>query len=111
MVHAFVTSQLDHCSSVLVGLPLMLTACQDRVLRSAARLIGGVPKYAPILGYMHDTWHWLPIQQRILYRVAVLVWHCLLGIAPVNLQEHCRPVPTPCGHLTLFLCKILSSHS
>jgi len=24
-------------------------------------------------------------------RVAALVWHCLLGIAPVYLQELCRP--------------------
>ena len=36
--------------SVLVGLPLTLTARLDRVLRSAARLIGGVPKYASIWG-------------------------------------------------------------
>src|SRR6218665_2541719 len=43
---------------------------------------------------MHDTLHWLPIRQRIFYRVAVLVWHCLIGIAPVYLQELCRPVST-----------------
>src|SRR6218665_3091607 len=35
--------------------------------------------------YMRDTLHWLPIQQRIFYRVAVLVWHCLLGAAPCSL--------------------------
>src|SRR6218665_1837129 len=55
LVHAFVTSRLDHCCSVLVGLPLTMTARLDRVLRFAARLIGGVPKYASISGYMHDT--------------------------------------------------------
>src|SRR6218665_2454356 len=44
LVHAFVTSQLDHCCSVSVGLPLAMTARLDRVLRSAARLIGSVPK-------------------------------------------------------------------
>src|SRR6218665_364386 len=43
LVHAFVTSRLDHCCSVLVGLPLTMTARLDRVLRSAARLIGGCP--------------------------------------------------------------------
>src|SRR6218665_1475981 len=52
-------SRLDHCCSVLVGLPLTMTARLDRVLRSAARLIGGVPKYASISGYMRDTLHWL----------------------------------------------------
>jgi len=41
LVHAFVTNRLDYCCSVLVGLPLTLTARLDRILRSAARLIGG----------------------------------------------------------------------
>src|SRR6218665_385037 len=36
------------------------------------RFIGSVPKYASISGYMRDTLHWLPIRQRIFYRVAVL---------------------------------------
>jgi len=40
LVHAFVTSRLDHYSSILVGLSLALTARLDRVLRCAARLMG-----------------------------------------------------------------------
>src|SRR6218665_1632730 len=31
--NAFARSRLDHCSSILVGLPLALIACLDRVLR------------------------------------------------------------------------------
>src|SRR6218665_3958255 len=50
---------------------------------------------------MRDTVHWLPIRQRIFYRVAVLVWHCFIGIAPVYLQELCRPVSTLVGRLAL----------
>src|SRR6218665_3683318 len=101
MMHAFVTRRLDQCCSVLVGLPLTLTARLDTVLRSAARLIGGVPKYASISGYMRDTLHWLPIQQRIFYRVAVLVWHCFIGIAPIYLLELCSPVSTLVGRQAL----------
>src|SRR6218665_1799791 len=41
---------------------------------------------------MRDTLHWLPIAQRICYRIAVLVWRCLLGSAPGYLCELCRPV-------------------
>ena len=44
--------------------------------------------------YMRDTLHWLPIAQRISYRIAVLVWRCLLGTrsAPGYLCELCIPV-------------------
>src|SRR6218665_655125 len=41
---------------------------------------------------MRDTLHWLPIAQRISYRIAVLVWRCLLGIAPSYLCGLYRPV-------------------
>lgn len=92
LVHAFVTSRLDHCSSILAGLPLAQTARLDRVLRCAARLIGRIPKYGSVSAYMRDTLHWLPIAQRICYRIAVLVWRCLLGSAPGYLCELCRPV-------------------
>src|SRR6218665_1708353 len=68
LIHAFVISRLDHCSSILVGLPLALTARLDRVLRCAARLIGRIPKYGSVSAYMRDTLHWLPIAQRISYR-------------------------------------------
>src|SRR5688572_18540870 len=36
LVHAFVTSRVDHCSSLLAGLPLGVLGRLDRVLRSAA---------------------------------------------------------------------------
>src|SRR6218665_1194200 len=42
LVHAFVTSRIDCCCSLLAGLPLGTLTRLDRVLRSAARLIGGV---------------------------------------------------------------------
>src|SRR6218665_2491778 len=71
LVHAFVTSRLDHCSLILAGLPLALTARLDQVLRCAARLIGRIPKYGSVSSYMRDTLHWLPIAQCISYRIAV----------------------------------------
>src|SRR6218665_3771380 len=61
LVHAFVTSRLDHCSSILAGLPLAQIARLGRVLRCAARLIGRIPKYVSVSAYMRDTLHWLPI--------------------------------------------------
>src|SRR6218665_388035 len=77
----------------------LLTARLDKILCSSAHLIVGGPKCAPISGYMHDTLH----------RVAVLVLHYLLGIAPIYLQELCRLVSSMVGRSFLFLWQTLSS--
>src|SRR6218665_1762361 len=89
LVHSFVTSRLDHCSSLYFGVPATRLNCLDRVLRSAARLIGRVSKFDHISdhisAYMRDVLHWLPLRQRIEFcRVAVLVW-CSLRSAEQSL--------------------------
>src|SRR6218665_933833 len=44
-----------------------------------------------ISAYMRDDLHWLPLRQRIEFRVAVLVWYSLIGQAPAYLTDLCRP--------------------
>ena len=56
-----------------VGLPLGLIGRLDRVLRSAARLIGHTPKYASVSSYVRDGMHLFHFSQRILYRISALV--------------------------------------
>ena len=92
LVHAFVTSRIDNCCSLLAGLPLGVLGRLDRVLRSAARLIGRLPKFSPVSAYIRDVLHWLPISQRISYRTAAVVSRCVLGCAPSYLRDLCRPV-------------------
>src|SRR6218665_3393661 len=74
------------------GLPSVRLACLDHILRSAARLIGQIPKFDHVTGYMLEVLRWLPVRQRIEYRVASLVWRCHLGIAPIYLIDLCRSV-------------------
>src|SRR6218665_3777248 len=79
-----------HASSQNLYPPVInfwLRAC----LRSAARLIGGIPKFGHVSQYMLDVLHWLPAEQRISYRIASLVWRCLVSLAPVYLRELCCP--------------------
>src|SRR6218665_1747722 len=59
-VHAFVTSRLDYCSTLYVGLPAVRMGCIERVIRTAARLIGGIPRTGHVSAYMLDVLHWLP---------------------------------------------------
>ena len=92
-MHAFVTSRIDHCSSILVGFPLAVIVKLDRFLRSTARFIGQIPKFASVSTYTRDLLHWLqPVAQRISYRIAALVSRCIVGCAPSYLRDLCRPV-------------------
>src|SRR6218665_2505243 len=53
----------------------------------SAIMIGGVPKFGlgHISEFMRGTLHWLPVRQRIHYRLSTIVWRCVLGIAPTYL--------------------------
>src|SRR6218665_1068754 len=50
-------------------------------------MIGGVPRLGHITDYMQGVLHWLPVQQRIHYRISSIVWHYVLGNAPSYLLE------------------------
>src|SRR6218665_1036973 len=80
------------CSLLQAGLPLGTLARLDRVLRSAARLVGGLSKFSSITAYMRDVLHWLPISERIQYRITAMVSRCVLGCAPSYLRVLCCPV-------------------
>ena len=87
LVHAFVASRLDYCNSLLYGISNELLHRLQSVLRSAARLVMRKRKFDPISDDMRDILHWLPISQRIQYKVALLVFKCLRGQAPPYLSE------------------------
>ena len=70
LVHSFITIRLDYCLSLFSGLPSVRLASLSRVLRSAARLIGQILKIGHVSSYMLEVLPWLPIWQRIEYRVA-----------------------------------------
>src|SRR6218665_544993 len=68
LAHSFITIRLDYCLSLYSSLPSVRLASLSRVLRPAARLIGQIPKFGHVSGYMLEVLHWLPIRQRIEYR-------------------------------------------
>ena len=86
LVHAFVTSHIDYCNSLLFGLPRYHLDRLQKVLNAAARLIHLVPKFAHITSTLMDL-HWLPVEFRIQYKILLLVHKCLHGQAPQYLSQ------------------------
>ena len=86
VVHAFVSSRIDYCNSLLYGAPGFLIHKLQRVQNMAARVVTGTQKYdhiSPVL----EKLHWLPVQSRINYKVLLFIYKCLNNIAPVYLSS------------------------
>ena len=86
LVHAFVSSKLDFCNSLLYGLPDVHIAKLQRVQNAAARLVVGLPRFCHITPVLCDL-HWLPIRYRINFKILLLTFKCLHGLAPKYLSD------------------------
>ena len=86
IVHACISSKLDYCNSLLYGLPESQIGRLQRVQNTCARLICGSSKYSRITPVLRDL-HWLPVRQRILFKILLIVYKALNGQAPSYITE------------------------
>lgn len=93
LIHAFVTVKLDNANALLYGLPKDQIRKLQRVLNSAARMLTGAHKYDRITPILMQL-HWLPVEQRIIYKIILMTFKALYGLAPqyiANLISHYEP--------------------
>ncbi len=86
LVHAYVTLRLDNGNALLCGLPQTLLSKVQRVQNAAARLVwltGRREHITPVLKELH----WLPVHQRISFKVLVLTYQALHGTAPRHMTD------------------------
>jgi len=82
LVQSFVLSHIDYCNATFVGLTQREIARLQSVVNAAARLISGVRKYDHITPVLRDDLHILKIDQRIQFKLCLLVFKCLHNLAP-----------------------------
>ncbi len=86
VIHVFITSCLDYCNSLYLGLHSSI-ACLQMVQNAVARLLTRAKKtdhITPILASLH----WLPVHSRIQFKMLLFVFKALNGQAPFYLTDH-----------------------
>ena len=111
-VLALVISRLDYCNGLLAGATEQMYDKLQRIQNRAARLVvrqrvahGQTLHLMPVLQRLH----WLPVRQRVIYKLCLQVFKCLHGTAPSYLMEllhlHTRDRRLrPASLLQLALC-------
>jgi len=83
------TITLDYCNSLLYGVSDGLLQRLQSVQNAAARLVTGArlsDHITPVLRQLH----WLPVRQRVTFKIAGLVHQSLAGAAPAYLADDCH---------------------
>jgi hypothetical protein len=94
LVHALISSRLDYGNALLASQP----ACRIRPLQlaqnTAARIVTRKAPWEHITPIL-KTLHWLPVAQRVKFKLCLLVFKCLNGLAPSYLREMLTPYTPP----------------
>jgi hypothetical protein len=85
VIHSLVTSRLDNNNALLVGLPDTHINRLQKLQRTAARIVLCVRKYDSV--DVMTSLHWLPIRERITFKILLLVFKALHGKGPQYLLD------------------------
>ena len=86
LVQAFTVSRLDYCNALFLASRTVFppAICAERCCKVPTLL----QRYSPV----HRQLHWLPLRQRVVFKIATLVYRSLPGHAPWYLADDCQLV-------------------
>jgi len=88
LVHAFVSSRLDYCNSLLYGVSDELLQKLQVIQNAATRVVTVARKFDHITPVLREL-HCLPVRQSIRFKLAMMVYKCLRWLAPPYLADDC----------------------
>ena len=86
LVLGTVMSHLDYCNAILCDLPNTNISRLQAIQNMCAKLVKGATKYTSNEEVLYQL-HWLPIRQRIKFKILTLVHKCINCQAPMYLQN------------------------
>ena len=85
VLYVFVTSRIDYCNGLLYGLLDCVITKLQIVQNAAARLLTSSRKYDHITPALQEL-QWLPVRYRIHFKILLLTFKELNGMAPAYIS-------------------------
>ena len=90
LIHAFITTRLDFMNGLLACLPNNLLKKLQRIQNTAARIVTRTKLAEHITPVLYHL-HWLPVQERIKFKLLILTFRSLNGQAPKYMENMLLP--------------------
>ena len=90
VIHAFIFSRLDYCNALYSGISKRNIQRLQSIQNAAARFLTGTKRsdhITPVLAVLH----WLPVSFRIDFKILLLVFKALHGLAPAYIVDMLTP--------------------
>ena len=91
LVSALILSRIDYCNVVFAALPSVALVPLRRAMNAAVRFVAGLGPRDHTSDAQREL-HWLPIEQRITYKLCVLMHAVETGTAPEYISDMVKPV-------------------
>ena len=86
LVQSIIVSRIDNCNSLLYGVLSRNLDKLQKLQNACARVIYGKKKREHVTPLLHEL-HWLPIRQRIVFKILLFVFKSFQKTAPIYIME------------------------
>ena len=88
---ALVLSRVDYCNSLHANTPATSTKRLQSLINMAARVVSARSRFDHITDLSRDYLHWLPIRQRVDFKMFSMVYKAQHDLSPVYITEMTKP--------------------
>ena len=86
LVQALVLCKIDYCNSLLLGIPKYNIQKLQKIQNACSKVIYKLSKYDHVTPLLKEL-HWLPIVHWISFKICILMFKCIHGLAPRYLSD------------------------